>query len=263
MQIRDGIEWGVLEDGVARLILNRPDKANAIDLPTALSLSNAILNLVQAQPRVIVLQARGPIFCAGGDIESFVAAGPNLRQLVADILEPLLPAYVALAQAPCPVLSVVNGPLGGAGIGLGLVADVVLASTEMKLRTGYAALGLSPDVGASYFLARRVGVMRAQQWLMGSMPISAQQCLNSGAVDELHAPQALAQAAQDWEQRLCKAAPASIAAIKNLMRSFGQLPLERHLAMERQLLENCAQTQDAQEGIAAFMAKRAPIFRGT
>jgi 2-(1,2-epoxy-1,2-dihydrophenyl)acetyl-CoA isomerase len=261
LQARDGIEWSI-QDGVARLTLARPEKANAIDLPAALALAQAIHELTAAQPRVIVIGARGPIFCAGGDIQSFVAAGPQLEQLVSDILEPLLPAYLQLAHAPCPVLSVVSGPLGGAGIGLGLVGDVVIASTQMKLRTGYAAIGLSPDVGASYFLARRVGAMRAQRWLMLSAPISAEECLQAGAVDALHAPQELEDAAQQWTERLRTLAPASIAAIKKLTGSFGRIPLQAHLDLERQLLQGCARTSDAQEGITAFMHKRAPHFKG-
>ncbi len=261
IQARDGIEWGV-QEGVARLTLNRPEAANAIDLPTALALSAAIDELVAAAPRVIVIAARGPIFCAGGDIQSFVRAGPDLERLVGEILTPLLPAYLTLANADCPILSVVSGPVGGAGIGLGFVADVVIASTAMKLRTGYAAIGLSPDVGASYFLARRVGAMRAQRWLMLSSPISAQECLDAGAVDALYPPEQLPQAAAEWTQRLLDAAPNSMAAIKQLMRSFGRLALDDHLAFERELLEACARTNDAQKGIAAFIAKRDADFLG-
>lgn len=260
-QARDGIEWQV-QDGVGRLTLARPEKANALDLPAALALAQGIGELVDAQPRTIVIGARGPIFCAGGDIQSFVAAGAGLEQLVSDILGHLLPAYLKLASAPCPVLSVISGPLGGAGIGLGLVADVAIASDQMKLRTGYAAIGLSPDVGASYFLARRVGAMRAQRWLMLSTPISAEECLHAGAVDALYAPALLEQAAQDWTQRLSGLAPASIAAIKQLAGSFGRLPLQAHLSLEQQLLQACARTQDAQEGITAFVAKRVPKFSG-
>lgn len=260
-QVRHGIEWS-MRDGVAHLTLARPEKANAIDMPGALALAQAIDELLEAQPRVIVIGARGPIFCAGGDIQSFVEAGPQLEQLVSDILALLLPAYLKLARAKCPVLSVVSGPLGGAGIGLGLVADVVIASSQMKLRTGYAAIGLSPDVGASYFLARRVGAMRAQRWLMLCAPILAQECLQAGAVDELYAPDELEQATKEWIDRLLNLAPHSIAAIKQLTDSFGRLTLEEHLALERQLLESCARTLDAQAGIKAFMAKRTPTFTG-
>ena len=114
-QAHGGIEWFV-QDGVAHLTLARPEKANALDMPAALALAQAIDELIKAQPRVIVIGAQGPIFCAGGDIESFVAAGPQLEKLVSDLLAILLPAYLKLASASCPVLSVVSGPLGCAGI---------------------------------------------------------------------------------------------------------------------------------------------------
>lgn len=260
-QARHGIEW-LVQDGVGHLTLARPEKANALDFPAALALVQAIDELTTARPSVIVIGARGPIFCAGGDIQSFVAAGSQLEQLVSEILEPLLPAYLQLANAPCPVLSVISGPLGGAGIGLGLVGDVVIASSQMKLRTGYAAIGLSPDVGASYFLARRVGAMRAQRWLMLSTPISAEECLQAGAVDALHTPDTLEDAARQWTERLRVLAPASIAAIKQLTGNFGQIPLDAHLDLERRLLQGCARTEDALEGVSAFMEKRTPHFKG-
>ena len=256
-----GIEW-VLDDAVGRIVLDRPEQANALGLDAARGLVRAIDEVTGAAPRVIVIAARGPIFCAGGDIQEFVAQSERLSPLIAEVLELLLPAYLKLAGVGCPVVSVVNGPVGGAGIGLALVADFVLASTTMKLRTGYAAIGLAPDVGASYFLARRIGAVKAQRWLMTSDPVSAQACLAAGAVDELHAPGDLNAAAEALVQRLRRSAPRSLAAIKRLCREFGTLGLAEHVALERQLLEDCARTADAREGVRAFVEKRAPRFQG-
>src|SRR5690606_6023810 len=106
--------------------------------------------------------------------------------LVDETVAPLHPAMLRLHESPAPVVTAVNGPIGGAGVGLALSADFVLAASSMKLRTGYVALGLSPDAGTAYYLARRVGPVRAQQWLMLSDPIDAQSCLQHGAVDALH-----------------------------------------------------------------------------
>lgn len=258
----NGIEWNVDGQGVGRIVLNRPEHHNALGPQNAPALVRAIDEVIADQPRVIVIEARGPIFCAGGDIREFVKAGDRLDELVDEILDELLPGYLKLAQATCPIVSVVGGPVGGAGVGLALCGDFVLASDTMKLRTGYAAIGLSPDVGASYFLARRVGPVRAQQWLMLSDPIDAAQCLAAGAVDQVHPAAELEAAAQALVQRLCASAPASLSAMKRLSLEGPALSLQAYLSLEQQLLKACARTADAREGTSAFVGKRVPAFTG-
>jgi 2-(1,2-epoxy-1,2-dihydrophenyl)acetyl-CoA isomerase len=256
-----GIEW-TAEPRVGSIVLDRATHHNALGFATATALAQAIAEVLAAQPRVVVVTARGPIFCAGGDIQEFASAGDQLPQLVHDILDQLLPAYLQLAQATCPVVTVVGGPVGGAGIGLALCGDFVLASDTMKLRTGYSAIGLSPDVGASYFLARRVGVVRAQQWLMLSQAVDAARCLAAGAVDQVFPDHELDAAAQGLVDQLCHAAPASLVAIKKLSTQGPGLTLQEHLLLEQQWLKACASTPDAREGIAAFVQKRPAVFKG-
>ena len=255
------MEWSV-DQGVGTLLLNRPEQHNALGAANASALAQAIDEVLNAQPRVIVIKARGPIFCAGGDIHEFAQAGERLDEVVNSILDELLPCFLKLAQATCPIVTVVGGPVGGAGVGLALCGDFVLASDTMKLRTGYAAIGLSPDVGASYFLARRVGAVRAQQWLMLSDAIDAQQCLAAGAVDQVLPAAELEATAQALVQRLCASAPASLAAMKRLARETHSLSLQAYLALEQQLLKACARTADAREGTSAFVAKRPHRFTG-
>ncbi|WP_372659604.1 enoyl-CoA hydratase/isomerase family protein [Hydrogenophaga sp.] len=262
MNNMNGIEWNLDSLGVGRIVLNRPENNNALGSSSAPALVRAIDEVLAGQPRVIAIEARGAIFCAGGDIREFVKAGDRLAELVDEILDQLLPAYLKLAQATCPIVTVVNGPVGGAGVGLALCGDFVLASDTMKLRTGYAAIGLSPDVGASYFLARRIGSVRAQQWLMLSDAIDAQRCLAAGAVDQVHPAAQLDAAAQALVKRLCASAPASLAAMKRLSLEGPSLSLQAYLSLEQQLLRACARTADAREGITAFVGKRQAQFTG-
>ena len=261
MPTMNGIEWHT-NHGVGRIILNRPAHHNALGLENAAALARAIAEVLSDPPRVVVIEARGPIFCAGGDIKEFTQAGESLDTLIDEILDQLLPAYLALAQATCPIVTVVSGPVGGAGVGLALCGDFVLASDTMKLRTGYAAIGLSPDVGASYFLARRIGAVRAQQWLMLSDAMDAAQCLAAGAVDQVHPAAELDSIAHALVQRLSACAPASLAVMKRLTLEGPSLSLQAYLSLEQQLLSACARTADAREGTAAFMAKRKPQFTG-
>jgi 2-(1,2-epoxy-1,2-dihydrophenyl)acetyl-CoA isomerase len=259
MNQSDGIAWGVAQD-IGRIVLQRPEQANSLSRAASRALVRAIDEVLDLQPRVVLLSAEGRIFCSGGDVAEFVAAGSGLDALVDDVLGPLHPALYRLATAPLPVVSALNGPIGGAGIGLALCADFVLAAESVKLRTGYAAIGLSPDVGASYFLARRVGPIRARQWLMLSEAIDAQGCLTSGAVDALYPDAALATAAEDLVTRLARAAPGSLAAIKTLCSGLPARSLQAHLALEQQLLAEQARGANAHEGVRAFVERRAPRF---
>ena len=151
----------------------------------------------------------------------------------------------------------------GAGVGLALSADFVLASTNMKLRIGYSALGLSPDMGTSWFLARRAGATRARQLLMNSESVDAAQCLAWDLVDALHAPDILPLAALDLAPNLAKSSHTSIAASKALSTGCLTRTLEQQLNLEHRHLGACAGTPDAKQGVAAFADRRQPVFPST
>ncbi|AGW90754.1 enoyl-CoA hydratase/isomerase family protein [Cupriavidus sp. DF5525] len=260
MQRADGIAWGVT-DGIGRIVLVRPERANAITAASTKTLVHAIDDVLDRKARVVLLTAEGRVFCAGGDIDGFVSAGSALDVHVEEILAAAHPAIHRLATAPVPVVAAVGGPVAGAGIGLALCADFVLGTASTKLRTGYAAIGLSPDVGASYFLARRVGTVRAQQWLMLSDVIDARSCLEHGVVDALYADGAeLADAAEKLAQRLAASPSGSLASIKMLCRRLPDRNLQEHLALEQALLVDCTRSDDALEGVRAFIEKQPPRF---
>ncbi|SEF32396.1 enoyl-CoA hydratase-related protein [Variovorax sp. NFACC27] len=261
MNISEGIAWGVEAD-VGRIVLKRPERANALGAANGRALVQAIDEVLEQRPRAILLTGEGKVFCAGGAIDEFVAAGESLPELVNEMLNGLHPALLRLSNNPAPLVVAVNGAVGGAGVGLALCGDFVLAAESMKLRTGYAAIGLSPDAGASYFLARRVGPVRAQQLLMLSDAIDSRRCLAWGAVDELHPDAELAGAAEALVTRLAQGASGSFAAIKTLCAGAPGRPFAEHLALEHKLLRERAGSADAREGVAAFMAKRAPRFTG-
>lgn len=261
MNTEEGIAWTVADD-IGRIVLKRPERANAIGLASSRVLAHAIDDVLAHKPRAILLSGEGRVFCAGGDIEEFVAARDALPALVDDILDRLHPALLRLSLSPAPLVVAVNGPIGGAGVGLALCGDFVLAAESMKLRTGYAAIGLSPDAGASYFLSRRVGPVRAQQLLMLSDAIDSQRCLAWGAVDALYPDAELAAASEALVVRLAQGASASFGGIKALCAGVQRRSFEEHLAMEQRLLRERAGSADAREGVAAFVAKRAPRFSG-
>lgn len=258
----DGIVSGIDGRGIARIVIDRPKQHNTLSVRAGEALARAIEDVVAAAPRVVLLTGRGPVFCAGGDIAEFAANADALDGLVHRILTLLHPAILRLSELAAPVVTAVNGSVGGAGIGLALCGDFALAAASMKLRTGYAAIGLSPDVGASYFMARRVGTMRARQLFFTSETLDAQRCLAIGVVDAVFADEVLMAEAESLCARLAAGAPGSFAAIKQLCAGAASRPLAEHLALEKALLEARTCSADAREGIAAFLARRPPSFNG-
>jgi len=251
--------WRVA-DGVGHIVLNRPDGANAISTPFAEALAAAIAQAASADIGAVLLSATGKQFCAGGDINEFVARRADFDALVGFLLDILHPAIERLATLPVPVVSAVQGPIGGAGISLALCADIVLATPAMKLRGGYSAIGLSPDLGASYYLTRRAGAARAKSILMTNRPLGAEDCLRLGLVDELHPPEQLVPAAQALATELARGATGALGGIKRLCDNAPALDLHTHLAREREALLRCARSADGREGVAAFVARRPPQF---
>ena len=254
--------WQV-EDGVGHIVLNRPDAANALDGVTVRRLADVIAQAARADVGAVLISARGRQFCAGGDIREFVAQRGELDRLVQTTLDLMHPALHTLAELSMPVVSALQGPVGGAGIGVALCADIVLASSAVKLRGGYSAIGLSPDLGASYYLARRAGAARAKYLLMTNRAIDAETCLRWGLVDELHAPEALADAARALAVELARGATDALGGIKRLCDGAARHDLRAHLDLERAALVRCAVSADAREGVAAFVEKRAPRFAGS
>jgi len=249
-----------IEDGVGHIVLNRPEAANALDSAASRQLADTVAQAARADIGAVLISARGRQFCAGGDIRQFVAQRDELDRLVQALLDQMHPALHALAELPLPVVSALQGPVGGAGIAVALCADIVLASSAMKLRGGYSAIGLSPDLGASYYLARRAGAARAKYLLMTNRAIDADTCLRWGLVDEVHAPEALADAARALAAELARGATGALGGIKRLCDGAARHDLRTHLELERAALVRCAASADAREGVAAFIDKRAPRF---
>lgn len=251
-----------IDQHIARITLNRPDAGNAITLELAQALAAAIDQVSRSDARVLLLDAQGQRFCSGGDVDGLIAHRERLAENICAILTVLNPAMLRLANLPLPVISVVQGSVAGAGIALAGCADLVLASDRVRVRGAYSAIGLSPDIGASFHLVRRIGASRAKRLLMLNSVHSAEQCLALGLFDELHAPEYLAQAANDLAVLLADGATQAIGQIKQLCDAALDVDLETHLKLESAAILACSTSRDAAEGILACLEKREPRFLG-
>jgi 2-(1,2-epoxy-1,2-dihydrophenyl)acetyl-CoA isomerase len=250
------------QDGIAVITLNRPARANVLDLELSAALVAVVHGLADdlAGVRAVLLQSRGPQFCGGGDIGDFVRAGDGIAALLDAHIPALHGAIARLATLPVPVVSAVQGPVGGGGIGLALCADIVLAAESMKLRGGYTAIGLTPDAGASWLLARRAGTARAKEIFLTNQPVPAQRCLDWGIVSAVWPDAELAARAQALVAQLARGATGALGRAKQLIDSAPLHTLAEHLEHEHRAMVASGGSPEAREGVAAFAEKRAPVF---
>lgn len=255
-----------VSDQVAIITLNRPECGNLLDISASAELVAVVRQLPalvrEGAARAVLLRALGPHFCVGGNIQGFSAAGNDLPGMLEREIPPLHAALHTLATLPVPVVSAINGSVGGGGIGLALCADLVLGAHSMKLRGGYSAIGLTPDVGSAWFLSRLVGPMKTKQILFSNRPLDAQACLMAGLVVELHEDGLLDAAARALVAELARGATGAFAGIKALVDGATQRSLAEHLDAEWRGMVAAGGTTDAAEGVRAFLEKRAPLFQG-
>jgi enoyl-CoA hydratase/carnithine racemase len=210
--------------------------------------------------RAIVLRGAGSHFCAGGNLQGLMArrqAGPPAQ---ARMLELLHQWVEALRACPKPVIAAVEGAAAGAGFSLALACDLVVASEEARFILSYAKLGLTPDGGATWHLARALPRAAVQQMLWLADPVDARQLQAWGVVQAVCAPgQALVEAVR-LADRLAAMAPNAVASAKELLNEAAGHSLNAQLAAERDRFIVNLFHANGGEGIQAFVGKRAPKF---
>lgn len=246
---------------LAIITFTNPARGNALDLAMAHAFAGAIEQVAE-HPRVraLLITAQGKQFCVGGDVNSMADASRPLTDTLRELLEPVHAAMVVLRSFSFPVVCALNGAVGGGGIGLGLCGDLVLASSSMKLRGGYSAIGLTPDVGGSWFITRRAGAARAKEVFLTNRPFSAEECLRIGLVDAVHPDDELQAAALKLAHQLANGPAAAQARIKSLIDHASHRTLEQQLEAERDSIYTAGESADGKEGVRAFIEKRAPKF---
>ena len=253
-----------VDGGVGRLELNRPEAANSIDLQLAIEFEEAALRLAaDASLRVVLLTGAGARFCGGGDVGAFAASPLDMPELLADIISHLHPALMLLAESDAPVVAAVQGSAAGAGLGLVLGADLVLAARSAKFVMAFTAIGLSPDSSSTWFLPRVVGHRRAMELALTNRVLSADEAQAWGMVTTVVDDDALGPAADEMVARLATGPTAAYGRTARLLRRSWDASLADQLDEERRQLVASGGTADGREGVTAFAAKRPPKFTGS
>ena len=261
-----------LEDGVATITLNRPDKLNAFNTQMMKDLI-AVFDVTDADDAVkaVIVTGAGRGFCAGADLsaggETFdydKRGGDALAARQRDGVQRDGGGLVSLRiyDSLKPVIAAVNGPAVGVGVTMQLPMDIRLASTEARFGLVFARRGLNPEAASSWFLPRLVGVQTALEWCYTGRVFSAQEALDRGLVRSLHAPDELLPAARALAREIVEnTAPVSIAITRQLIWRMAGAPhpMDAHRADSRGIQIRGAMA-DAREGVMSFLEKRPPVF---
>lgn len=250
---------------VCTLTLNRPSALNSFSAGMHAEL-RARLDEVAANPqlRCVVLTGAGRAFCAGQDLaDPLLAAGPQdaSPQDLGHVIETLYkPLVQRLRSLPVPIIAAVNGVAAGAGANLALNCDIVLAAQSASFIQAFAKIGLIPDTGGTWLLPRIVGRARALGLAMLGDKLSAADAERFGLVWRCVDDALLAAEADKLAQRLAAMPVAALVETRRAMDRAEQLSLDEALSAEAAVQARLGRARDYQEGVAAFGAKRAPVF---
>ena len=250
--------------GVRTIILNRPERLNAVNPQLAVEFPAAMADAhADDQVRVIVIAGAGRAFCAGLDLQHAARPTGESRVKQLDDLAWVCRWVFAVAQCDKPVIAAVHGAAAGAGLGLALACDIRLLSESAKLTTGYVRRGLSPDAGVSWFLPRLIGASRAAEWLLTGRDVLAAEAEGMGLAARVFTDERFADDVATYADALASGPPIAHTLTKRLLLAGASASLDEQLRRELDAIRKAFATDDVREAMQAFTEKRTPIFRGS
>src|SRR5438309_7900239 len=248
------------DGGVLTITLNRPDVLNAFNAAMHKALAAALKDARVPDVRALVITGAGRGFCVGQDLTEFREAPRDIGSRLRDTYHPNV---LALRTLEKPVIAAVNGVAAGAGMSFACACDLRIAADSASFVPAFINIGLIPDSGGSYFVTRILGPARAFEWLASGRKLTAAEAHAWGLVSEVVGSDGLAGRAAELAATLAELPTRGVGMTKRLLDHAVGASLEDQLERESQLQAAATQTEDFREGVAAFLEKRPPRFRGS
>lgn len=251
-----------IENGVAILTLNRPEVFNSFNREMALSLQNELDACASNDSvRAIVLTGNGKAFCAGQDLKEVTdpALNPGFKKILEEHYNPIITKIRAINK---PVIAAVNGVAAGAGANIALACDIVIAHEKVSFIQAFSKIGLVPDSAGTFFLPRLIGFAKASALMMLGDKVSATEAERLGMIYKVTSLEDFEVEVQTIAETLAQMPTKALGMTKQLLNASMSNTLEAQLALESKLQIEAAQSEDYEEGVAAFVGKRKPIFKG-
>jgi len=249
-----------VENGVAQIRFNRPERLNALDLQTARAFRAAVERAVSDPGvRAVVLAGEGRTFVSGGDL-GYLRAAPDIPAAAAELIDVMHDGLLRLHRSNLPSIAALKGNIAGAGVSLALMTTLAVAADNVTLNPAYIRVAATPDCGGTWALTRLVGLRRAAEIALLAESITAERALELGLVNRIVAPDALERAAFDLALRIASGPSFATFQTLYLITSALEETLADQLSKERESFVKCAGSPDFQEAVDAFFSKRTPVF---
>lgn len=247
--------------GIASVLMNRPEAFNAFDLDLISSFAANLITLaMEPAVRVIIISGEGRAFCAGGDLKWALAFPQGPSAAFHELAARFHQAVLEIRRMSKPVIAAINGVAAGAGFSLALACDFRVMTKSAVLLQAYSSNGLCIDGGGSFTLPRLAGLARAMEIMAFDKPISSAQALAWGLVTRVVSDGAAIEQATLMARELAGISRHAFGWSKRLLTDSFDSSFETHIERERKGLSTCAAHPDGKEGLKAFAEKRKPVF---
>lgn len=252
-----------LVGNVAVITMNRPENANALNMTMGKELFEISIECDENPDiRAVILTGAGKFFSGGGDLASFSAAGDKMSALMKELTTYLHASLSRFARMDAPLITAINGMAAGGGLSMAACGDLGIASENAKFTMAYTKAGLVPDGSSTYYIARHIGLRRTQELLLTNRILTAAEALDWGLVNRVVPADKVMDEAMELATTLASGPTKTYGLVKDLLLNTFSDSLETQMEKEARGISTAALTEDGREGIAAFLAKRTPVFKG-